>query len=265
VIAPAPAGRFAGWLAAAVLSAALIPSAAQAQEARRCACPSWAGFAAARAAAESAAASAGAGAGALVGGASAASADGTAGAIAGGAGASAGASAGGASAESAAAAAAAREQAPVAIHAEQLEWLGMEGGAREVRFHGGVRVSQGDLRLNAEEVWAHYPAAGGAPSALEACGDVRIRQGPRSARCACVGFERAAGRVVCSGAPAQLAQRCEQVRGRSIAFLTGSGRFFVEGGARVRRRPGCEAAGALPLPGAAARGAAAGESAGAAR
>jgi len=138
----------------------------------------------------------------------------------------------------------------------------MEDGAREVRFHGGVRVSQGDLRLNAEEVWAHYPAAGGAPSALEACGDVRIRQGPRSARCACVGFERAAGRVVCSGAPAQLAQRCEQVRGRSIAFLTDSGRFFVEGGARVRRRPGCEAAGALPLPGAAARGAASSESAG---
>ena len=163
--------------------------------------------------------------------------------------------AGGSSAASAPAAAgevqAEREQAPVAIDAEQLEWLGMEGGAREVRFHGGVRVSQGDLRLNAEEVWARYPAAGGAPSALEACGDVRVRQGPRSARCACVGFERAAGRVVCSGAPAELAQRCERVRGRSIAFLTGSGRFFVEGAARVRRRPGCESTGALPGAGAA--------------
>ncbi|MDD9801720.1 MAG: hypothetical protein OXU53_04045, partial [Deltaproteobacteria bacterium] len=169
----------------------------------------------------------------------------------------AGAVAGGSSAASAGAPAAAgevqaeRKQAPVAIDAEQLEWLGMEGGAREVRFHGGVRVSQGDLRLNAEEVWARYPAAGGAPSALEACGDVRVRQGPRSARCACVGFERAAGRVVCSGAPAELAQRCERVRGRSIAFLTGSGRFFVEGAARVRRRPGCESTGALPGAGAA--------------
>ena len=225
---PAPA---AGRLAAAALLAwaALIAGAAQAQEVRRCACPGWAGFAAARAAAAAASAPAGAGgADAVAGGSSAASAPAAAGEVQ-----------------------AEREQAPVAIDAEQLEWLGMEGGAREVRFHGGVRVSQGDLRLNAEEVWARYPAAGGAPSALEACGDVLVRQGPRSARCACVGFERAAGRVVCSGAPAELAQRCERVRGRSIAFLTGSGRFFVEGAARVRRRPGCESTGALPGAGAA--------------
>lgn len=224
-----PAGRLA---AAALLAWALIPAAARAQQAQRCACPAWAGFAAARAAAESAAAgiaSAGAGgAGAVAGGVISAAAEG-AGAVA-----------------------AEAEPAPVAIHAEQLEWLGMEGGAREVRFHGGVRVSQGELQLNAEEVWAHYPAAGGAPSALEACGEVRIRQGARRARCACVGFERAAGRVVCSGAPAELAQRCERVRGRSIAFLTDSGRFFVEGAARVRRRPGCQAAGALSVPGAGA-------------
>lgn len=237
-----PAGRLA---AAALLAWALIPAAARAQQAQRCACPAWAGFAAARAAAESAAAgiaSAGAGgAGAVAGGVISAAAEG-AGAVAGGVSGAAGAGA----------VAAEAEPAPVAIHAEQLEWLGMEGGAREVRFHGGVRVSQGELQLNAEEVWAHYPAAGGAPSALEACGEVRIRQGARRARCACVGFERAAGRVVCSGAPAELAQRCERVRGRSIAFLTGSGRFFVEGAARVRRRPGCQAAGALPLPGAGA-------------
>jgi len=224
---PAPA---AGRLAAAALLvwAALIAGAAQAQEVQRCACPAWAGFAAARAAAAASAPAGAGGAGAVAGGSSAASAGAPEPAVQ-----------------------AEREQAPVAIDAEQLEWLGMEGGAREVRFHGGVRVSQGDLRLNAEEVWARYPAAGGAPSALEACGDVRVRQGPRSARCACVGFERAAGRVVCSGAPAELAQRCERVRGRSIAFLTGSGRFFVEGAARVRRRPGCESTGALPGAGAA--------------
>ena len=130
-----------------------------------------------------------------------------------------------------------RSGEPVAIESTELEVTQRADEGRHLVFLGDVRVTQGDLTLEADRLEAFYPSGSSRPGQLEASGNVRVVQGDRSARCQTAIYDRERQQLFCKG-QAELVQGCETVRGSEIQFDLLRERVRVIGAASVVIQPG---------------------------
>ena len=103
------------------------------------------------------------------------------------------------------------EEGPVRIDASGLEASQTPEG-RRIAFSGSVDVVQEDMSLSADRIEARYPPDADEPDTIVAEGDVRVRQGERSAACERAEYDRPGRTLACAG-PVRLAQRGDQVTG----------------------------------------------------
>lgn len=127
-------------------------------------------------------------------------------------------------------------QGPVEIRSSQLEAIEEESGARRIRFHGSVEVSQEDLILRAQEIEAFYPPGAREPERLVATGEVTVLQEGREARCDRAVYLRAERRVDCRGS-ASLRKGDDSVTGEAIAFDLEAEKLVVSGDTRLVLAP----------------------------
>lgn len=124
------------------------------------------------------------------------------------------------------------EGAPLEITSDRLDVNQTQGTAR---FTGDVVVAQGELRLAAAAVEAHYAAgeegASGRISRLEASGGVLISAGGAGIEAAGAVYDLDAGTVVLSG-DVVLTQAGNTVAGQRLVIDVASGTGRMEG--RVR-------------------------------
>lgn len=106
---------------------------------------------------------------------------------------------------------------PIEIQGDQLDAETVEGG-RRLSFAGNVEAEQGDIHLTCDRLEAFYPTGESQPERIVARGNVRIEQGERSATCVEAVFHRAEDRIVCTGAPAELTERCSRAQAEMITF-----------------------------------------------
>ena len=124
---------------------------------------------------------------------------------------------------------------PIRIDSEELEVI-TEGETRRLVFSRNVKVVQGDVQLNADNLQAFYPTGSSQPDRLEAEGNVRVFEGDREIRCTRATYDREGSSVRCKG-DAVLIQGCDEVRGREIELNIDDERIRVSGAASVVFRP----------------------------
>jgi lipopolysaccharide export system protein LptA len=129
---------------------------------------------------------------------------------------------------------------PLSIFSDELV-ASQTGGARRLVFTKGVRVEQGDLKLQSARLEAFYPEKASQPDRLVASGGVRVVQGVREARCDQATYYRTDERLVCEG-HAELRDGADSVAGETIEFDLAAERVVVKGGASVLFHPEPEAA-----------------------
>jgi lipopolysaccharide transport protein LptA len=125
--------------------------------------------------------------------------------------------------------------APIEIHADELE-VEERKGERRILFRRNVRVKQDDVVLTTDALEALYPKGDSQPERLVARGHVRVTQRDRQARCDEATYVRSASLLTCTGR-AELRQRCDVVRGSEIAFDLDADRVRVLGAASVVIHP----------------------------
>jgi lipopolysaccharide transport protein LptA len=106
---------------------------------------------------------------------------------------------------------------PIEIQGDQLDAETVEGG-RRLSFSGNVDAKQGEIHLRCDRLEAFYPTSASQPDRIVARGNVRVEQGERTATCAEAIFHRAEDRIVCTGAPAELTERCSRAQAEKITF-----------------------------------------------
>ena len=121
---------------------------------------------------------------------------------------------------------------PVAIRSDELEVTQQDDRGRRLVFLGNVRVTQGDITLEADRLEAFYPKGMSRPERLEANGHVRVVQGNRRAQCETAIYDSLRQQVFCRG-HAELIQGCDTVRGSEIQFDLAEERVRVIGAASV--------------------------------
>lgn len=126
-------------------------------------------------------------------------------------------------------------RAPVVISADELEAIDRDD-RRVLWFRRNVQVSQGTLKLTANELSAVYPPGSSQPSRLEARGGVVVREGPRQARCERVVYDRPARRLDCFG-KASMQDGNDRIAGTSIGFDLARRSVAVGGGTEVVFEP----------------------------
>jgi lipopolysaccharide transport protein LptA len=109
-----------------------------------------------------------------------------------------------------------RSDEPVSIESDEIEIVD-RAGLRHLVFRREVKVVQGDVTLLTDHLEAFYPEGASQPDRLEATGNVRVRQGDRSARCESATYLRQEQVVVCRG-QAEILRECDRVRGGEIRF-----------------------------------------------
>ena len=129
---------------------------------------------------------------------------------------------------------------PLSIFSDELV-ASQTGGTRRLVFTKGVRVEQGDLKLQSARLEAFYPEKASQPERLVASGGVRVVQGAREARCDQATYYRSEERLVCEG-HAELRDGADNVAGEVIEFDLAAERVVVKGGASVLFHPEPEAA-----------------------
>jgi len=129
---------------------------------------------------------------------------------------------------------------PISIRSDQLEAVEHEEG-RHLVFTGNVVARQGAMDVQSDRLEVFYPESGSSPDRLEARGHVVLSQEGRTAHCQKALFFRADRRVVCQGAPAELENRCDRVRGQEITFFLDTDVLHVAGDAdvHIRESAGC--------------------------
>jgi lipopolysaccharide export system protein LptA len=132
------------------------------------------------------------------------------------------------------------EDGPIRIQASGLTASQTEDG-RQIAFSGSVEVMQEELALAADRIEARYPPGADEPDSIVAMGDVKIRQGDRTAECVRAEYDRPARTLDCTG-PARLAQRGDWVTGDRIEFDLASERLRVVGDTRLTVAPRTEEA-----------------------
>jgi lipopolysaccharide transport protein LptA len=106
---------------------------------------------------------------------------------------------------------------PIAIQGDQLDAETVAGG-RRLAFSGNVDARQGEVHLTCDRLEAFYPTGASQPDQIVARGNVRVEQGERTARCLEAVFHRAEDRIVCTGQPAELTERCSRAEAEKITF-----------------------------------------------
>jgi len=109
-----------------------------------------------------------------------------------------------------------RSDEPVSIESDEIEIVD-RAGLRHLVFRREVKVVQGDVTLLTDHLEAFYPEGASQPDRLEATGNVRVRQGERSARCESATYLRQEQVIVCRG-QAEILRKCDRVRGGEIRF-----------------------------------------------
>jgi lipopolysaccharide transport protein LptA len=132
-----------------------------------------------------------------------------------------------------------REDAPIAINAEEAEIVD-RGENRKLVFQRNVRVRQGDIRLESDVLEAEYRKGEPEPDRLVARGSVKVDQGYRRARCDRAVYHRLEQKLSCEG-HAELVQGCDIVRGDSIQFDLAGDEARVVGAASIVIRPSGDA------------------------
>ena len=127
------------------------------------------------------------------------------------------------------------EDGPVRIQAQGLEASQGPTG-RRIAFSGSVEVVQEELSLAAERIQALYPPGADEPDTIVAEGNVRVRQGERTAECVRAEYNRVARRLDCAG-PARLAQKGDWVTGDRIEIDLAREHLRVVGDTRLTLAP----------------------------
>jgi lipopolysaccharide transport protein LptA len=115
------------------------------------------------------------------------------------------------------------DRAALDIRADRLE-LDQPGGV--ARFEGNVVATQDEVELRCARLVARYDAKGEVGEVV-AEGDVRVKSRDLAATAARASFDRAAGVLTLTGAPA-VTRGPDHVRGETIRLWPDSGRVVVE-------------------------------------
>lgn len=129
---------------------------------------------------------------------------------------------------------------PIEIQGDQLDAESIAGG-RRLSFVGNVGAEQGEIRLRCDRLEAFYPTGASQPERIIARGSVRVQQGERTASCTEAIFYRAEDRIVCTGSPAELTERCSRAEAEKITFYLESEKLEMVRG-KVLGRECAEAA-----------------------
>ncbi len=127
------------------------------------------------------------------------------------------------------------EDGPIRIQAQGLEASQSPSG-RRIAFSGSVEVAQEELALAADSIEALYPPGADEPDTIVAEGQVRVRQGERTAECVRAEYDRVGRRLDCVG-PARLAQKGDWVTGDRIEIDLAREHLRVVGDTRLSLAP----------------------------
>ena len=106
---------------------------------------------------------------------------------------------------------------PIEIQADTLDAQTVTGG-RRLSFSGHVNAVQGEISLHCEQLEAFYPSGASEPDKLVAKGNIRVVQRDRTASCDEAVFYRSEDKLVCTGKPAELTEKCNRAEAERITF-----------------------------------------------
>jgi lipopolysaccharide transport protein LptA len=128
-----------------------------------------------------------------------------------------------------------KSDAPLSIQSDSLD-AAQEAGRRTLVFQNGVRVTQGDLKLECDRLEAIYPVDANQPDRLVARGSVHVAQGRQQAWCDQATYDRAGQRLRCEG-NARFEDAGNQLAGRVIDIDLAKETINVTGGAEILIQP----------------------------